>query len=245
MTILSDFGTKLKNLRKKLDLTREEFSERLGSNPSTLYSYEKGRRTPSIEFLQILHDVFDVPPNHFFSLRQRQKKDHVSDDVIKYLEKRISDLEVEKNQSFEKKLHSYRKEIISWMTNDDWKKGEGKLINYSEYPFESFVVSWGCEVALRHLGFNSNDLPITSEDVDKRSQICDIDGNITKTGSNHILAETQKHMIVNGASQMRFYRKNKKSKQVYSICANAFRVGAIQLFFTIIKPRERKPNYGI
>jgi len=79
VTLLNDFGTFLRKFRGKVDLSREAFAERLGSNPSTIYSYEKGRRTPSIEFLRIMYDVFGVEPNYFFGIKQRKgnSREHV------------------------------------------------------------------------------------------------------------------------------------------------------------------------
>ena len=69
MTILNRFGTLLREYRKENHMSRDVFAERLGSNPSTIYSYEKGRRTPSIEFLRLMYDVFGVEPNYFFGIR--------------------------------------------------------------------------------------------------------------------------------------------------------------------------------
>lgn len=54
------FPKHLKELRKKHSLSREQLSEKLELSYSTIAKYESGERSPEMETLQKLADIFDV-----------------------------------------------------------------------------------------------------------------------------------------------------------------------------------------
>lgn len=65
-----EFGKYLRSLRESLNLTQMEVSRFVNFNESTLRSYEKGMTTPTIEFLDLLSNVYKVDLlEKYFSFR--------------------------------------------------------------------------------------------------------------------------------------------------------------------------------
>src|SRR5690625_8044936 len=54
------FNKKLENLREKHNLTKKEVSLRLGFTPNVYGAYERGDRSPSLETLVKLADMYNV-----------------------------------------------------------------------------------------------------------------------------------------------------------------------------------------
>ena len=82
-------GLKIKNLRKSRKLTQEEFAEQIGVSRSTLSCYEIGQRTPHLNTLQQIADIFGVGLDYFgvavkdeaFELLARAKEVFESDTI--------------------------------------------------------------------------------------------------------------------------------------------------------------------
>lgn len=55
-----DIGSRIKKLRKELDLTQTEFAARIGSVQNTVTGYESGRRNPSAPVLSLICREFNV-----------------------------------------------------------------------------------------------------------------------------------------------------------------------------------------
>lgn len=51
---------RIKKLRKELDLTQKEFSDRIGTTPNVLTNYETGRRNPSSSVINNICKTFNV-----------------------------------------------------------------------------------------------------------------------------------------------------------------------------------------
>ena len=51
---------RLKELRRKKDITQEELAKQLQLSPSTIGMYETGRREPDFDTLQMIADYFHV-----------------------------------------------------------------------------------------------------------------------------------------------------------------------------------------
>ena len=51
---------RIKKLRRALDLTQQEFAERIGSVQNTITGYETGRRSPSNQVISLICREFDV-----------------------------------------------------------------------------------------------------------------------------------------------------------------------------------------
>ncbi len=55
-----DVGSRIKRLRKELDLTQAEFAARIGSVQNTVTGYESGRRNPSTPVISLICREFNV-----------------------------------------------------------------------------------------------------------------------------------------------------------------------------------------
>lgn len=89
MTVDDFFGTSLKKFRIELSVSRAVFAKKLDSAESTIYSYESSRRTPTIDFLQKLIDVYDVDIYRFFKHIEKDDDVEYLKDVILYLERKL------------------------------------------------------------------------------------------------------------------------------------------------------------
>lgn len=61
------YANNLKMVRQALDLSVAKMAKQLDMSASTLTSYERGERTPSVEFLTRLYKVFNINTNWFVS----------------------------------------------------------------------------------------------------------------------------------------------------------------------------------
>lgn len=79
---MNEIGIKIRNLRKSRKLTQEDFADKIGVSRSTLSCYEIGQRTPNINTLQEIAEIFGVGLEYFgvptkdeaFELLARAKK---------------------------------------------------------------------------------------------------------------------------------------------------------------------------
>lgn len=55
-----DIGSRIKKIRKELDLTQAEFAARIGSVQNTVTGYESGRRNPSAPVISLICREFRV-----------------------------------------------------------------------------------------------------------------------------------------------------------------------------------------
>ena len=55
-----DIGSRIKKLRKELDLTQSEFASRIGSVQNTVTGYESGRRSPSAPVISLICREFNI-----------------------------------------------------------------------------------------------------------------------------------------------------------------------------------------
>ena len=69
------FNERLKELRLSRELTQEEFAKRIGISRSAVGMYEKGKREPDFETLELFADFFNVDMNYLLG------KSDVSTDI--------------------------------------------------------------------------------------------------------------------------------------------------------------------
>ena len=55
-----NIGSRIKKIRKSLDLTQTEFAERIGSVQNTVTGYENGRRNPSAPVISLICREFHI-----------------------------------------------------------------------------------------------------------------------------------------------------------------------------------------
>lgn len=71
-------GERISFLRIQKGMSQAELAQKLHLSPSTLGSYEQGRRTPSVNILVALADAFDVSVDYLASGRARSFNDLVA-----------------------------------------------------------------------------------------------------------------------------------------------------------------------
>ena len=69
--IAYDFGLRLRELRKKRNLTQKEVASRLGLHPNTVRGYENNTLTPSVENLIELAVLFNASVDYILGLSKR------------------------------------------------------------------------------------------------------------------------------------------------------------------------------
>ncbi len=57
-------GNRIKEQRKKLNLTQEDLGKLINVTKVSICCYEKGTRTPTLETLKVLAEVFDTDINY-------------------------------------------------------------------------------------------------------------------------------------------------------------------------------------
>ena len=57
-------GNRIKEQRKRLNLTQEELGKLINVTKVSICCYEKGTRTPTLETLKVLAEVFDTDINY-------------------------------------------------------------------------------------------------------------------------------------------------------------------------------------
>ncbi len=84
MNIKNGFGKKIKELRQRLDLTQEQFAEKIGISAKSLSQIELGKNFVSAEVLEAICSNMQVNPKSLFDFDYIAKdKKNLLDDVIK------------------------------------------------------------------------------------------------------------------------------------------------------------------
>ena len=73
MNIKSGFGKKIKELRQRLELTQEQFAERIGISSKSLSQIELGKNFVSAEVLESICSNMDVNPKSLFDFDYIEK----------------------------------------------------------------------------------------------------------------------------------------------------------------------------
>lgn len=72
-----DFATKIKSLRKSLDLTQEEFAERLGMSSQAVSKWETGTAMPDISMFPILANFFGVTTDELLGVDISRREERI------------------------------------------------------------------------------------------------------------------------------------------------------------------------
>jgi transcriptional regulator with XRE-family HTH domain len=75
------FGTRIKQLRKSLNMTMEELGLRIGVAKSTIAGYEKGFREPTIDKINLLALHLETSVDYLFGLSE-QPQLHASNNSL-------------------------------------------------------------------------------------------------------------------------------------------------------------------
>lgn len=104
---------RLKQLRKTLDLTQQEFAEKLGIKRSTMATYESGRNEPIDAVISLICREFDVN-EHWLRTGTGEMFTHQTDD--EQLTSFIVKILANKSTSFKRKFIS----MLSALDESDW-----------------------------------------------------------------------------------------------------------------------------
>ena len=91
-------GKKIKEIRAKLQITQEAFSEMIGIETSSLSNIETGKSFHSMQTLINIVEKFSVDPQDFFNYSYLNTSQNLENEMI----------EIIKNQSYERKQILYR-----------------------------------------------------------------------------------------------------------------------------------------
>lgn len=70
-----DFGSTLKTLRLKENMTQAQLAQKLGLTKSVISAYENGLRMPSYDILIHTAKIFDVSTDYLLGLEHKQEID--------------------------------------------------------------------------------------------------------------------------------------------------------------------------
>lgn len=105
---------RLKKLRKTLDLTQQEFADRIGSARDNIAGYETGRRNPSVAVISLICTKFNVNEEWlrtgngemFIELTRDEQIEHFVGDALK-----------SEDDSFKKKFIA----MLAALDESDWE----------------------------------------------------------------------------------------------------------------------------
>ena len=105
-------GSRIKDLRKRHGLTQEELGKKINVTKVSISCYENETRTPSLETLLELSDIFHVDPNYLFGTDHFVVKDtdnpygiYMADEEVEFIK------EIRKNHSLHQKIISNPKRM--------------------------------------------------------------------------------------------------------------------------------------
>lgn len=73
--LMVDFGTILRTLRRKRDMTQAELAKKLDVTKSVISAYENGLRLPSYDILIHISRIFGVSTDYLLGLERKQEID--------------------------------------------------------------------------------------------------------------------------------------------------------------------------
>ncbi|MBQ8459334.1 helix-turn-helix transcriptional regulator [bacterium] len=100
---LSSIGLKIKELRKRKNLSQEELAELIDINFRTIQRIETGRNTPSLETLSKLAEAFEINIQDFFNVGHQKNRKDIIDEINKIAQS-LDDV----------KLHDFYKAIYTF-----------------------------------------------------------------------------------------------------------------------------------
>lgn len=105
---------RLKKLRKTLDLTQQEFADKIGSARNNIAGYETGRRSPSAAVISLICTKFNVNENW---LRTGSGEMFIELTRDEQIENFVGDVLKSEEDSFKKKFIS----MLSALDESDWE----------------------------------------------------------------------------------------------------------------------------
>ena len=105
---------RLKKLRKTLDLTQQEFADRIGSARDNIAGYETGRRNPSVAVISLICTKFNVNEEWLRTGNDEMFIELTRDEQIEHF---VGDALKSEDDSFKKKFIS----MLAALDESDWE----------------------------------------------------------------------------------------------------------------------------
>jgi len=114
------FGERMKKLRKALDLTQQEFADRIGSKRNTVATYEMGRTDPSAAVVSLICREFNVNETWLRTGEGEMLVKVDADDELKQIFEAIS---VSEDETLKRVIRAY------WRLSDSGKAGFREMLD--------------------------------------------------------------------------------------------------------------------
>jgi len=84
----SQFGRRLKFLRRAKHLTQVELADKIALSPSFISSLERGIDAPSFETLEAIAETLEVPVMELFNFENLYERNHLSSSVTQQMKRK-------------------------------------------------------------------------------------------------------------------------------------------------------------
>jgi len=105
---------RIKKIRKELDLTQQEFADRLGTARNNIAGYETGKRQPSDAVISLICVKFNVNENW---LREGTGEMFIKQTRDEQIASFIGRIQMDEGDSFKKRLIS----VLANLTEEQWE----------------------------------------------------------------------------------------------------------------------------
>jgi len=82
MKLTKKFGKRLKEIRKRKNISQEELAELIGMEPNNISKLESGEHLPKKENLEKLCDVLEIEPKELFDFGHLKSKNELIEELI-------------------------------------------------------------------------------------------------------------------------------------------------------------------
>ncbi|MBR1908871.1 helix-turn-helix transcriptional regulator [bacterium] len=87
MKLTKKFGKRLKEIRKRRNISQEELAELIGMEPNNISKLESGGHLPKKENLEKLCDVLEIEPKELFDFGHLKSKNELIEELIAAINK--------------------------------------------------------------------------------------------------------------------------------------------------------------
>lgn len=145
-----DFGRRLKEIRKANKLSQSELANQLGVTQATIANYEKNQRSPNIETLLLLSDMFEITVDYLVGRSHDIELSNLNDlsdvesaDILTQL---LLEDQFDKAKNFAKSYHqkhSLKKVFFKLfrytLTKIGWLWGVGEITIAKEHQMSAYI----------------------------------------------------------------------------------------------------------
>lgn len=119
MIVVSNVGDRIASLRRRMNLTQEGFSEKVGISRAALSHYEKNRREPDYETINRMADFFEVTTDYLLGRSDRESLTEKESEEYNEIISTIKKLEESGKEKELEALKAYTKFLANALENED------------------------------------------------------------------------------------------------------------------------------